>query len=262
MSFSTHSAHQSLEARELELLLLIAEAPEPLGARELRRRLSSADKVSESTMNRLLRRLDEQGLTRSQAGRGRVLSAAGRALAEQARTEQRWHENLSQLEIRTLDDVRDLVLARRTLEREVVRLAATAATEGDIEQLRRYLVEHDRSIESRVDRRKAAIEFHRQLVRTSPNKMLRASAMVLFDPRFDVLEQVLDIVTAGRGRTSDSPHEHDAIVDAIIRRDPDAAEAAMLRHLDRLAEDLSAETLPSTVLAIELFLRNQPMPGL
>ncbi|WP_101844470.1 FadR/GntR family transcriptional regulator [Zhihengliuella sp. ISTPL4] len=256
----TRSASQSLEPRELELLLLIAAAAEPLGARELRRRLADGGRVSESTMNRLLRRLDEQGLTRSQAGRGRVLSPAGRALADQATREQRWHDNLSQLEIKTLGDVRDLVVARRALEREIVRSAALSAEPSDVMALRRYLVQHEDSIESERDRRVAAVEFHRQLARSCPNRMLRASAMVLFDPRFDVLEQVLDIVTAGRGRTEASPHEHDAIVDAIEARDPDAAEAAMLQHLDRLSEDLSAETSASTALAIELFLRSQPAP--
>jgi len=261
MSLSTRSARQALEPRELELLLLIGAAGEPLGARELSRRLSGPDRVSESTMNRLLRRLDEQGLTRSQAGRGRVLSPAGRALADQARTEQRWHDNLSQLEIKTLDDVRDLVVARRALEREIVRSAAVSATADDIEVLKRYLAEHEGAIDSEFDRRKVAIDFHRQLARSCPNRMLRAAALVLFDPRFDVLEQVLDIVTAGRGRTSASPHEHDSIIDAIIRRDADAAESAMLQHLDRLAEDLSAEASSSTVLAIELFLRSQPLLG-
>lgn len=250
------SAHAALDPRELELLLLIAEAPAPMGARELGRKMSDAERVSESTVNRLLRQLDEQGLTRSQHGRGRVPSAAGRALAARAVREQRWHEQLGALDIRTLNDVRDLVIARRGLEREIARSVAETATEADVETLRGYLAEYDRSIETDSERRHVATDFHKALASLCQNHMLRAAAMVLFDARFDVFEQILDIVTDARGRTYEGPHEHDAIVDAIVNGDPDGAESAMVRHLDHLVDDASSSMPPSTVLAIELFLQD------
>lgn len=252
------SAHAALDSRELELLLLIAAAPTPMGARELGRKMHGADRFSESTVNRLLRQLDEQGLTRSQHGRGRVLSAAGRALAQRAANEQRWHEQLGALNIRTLDDVRDLVIARRGLEREIARSVAETASQADVETLRSYLAEYDRSIETDSARRHVATDFHKALASLSGNRMLQAAAMVLFDARFDVFEQILDIVTAARGRTHEGPHEHDAIVAAIASRDPDSAESAMVRHLDHLVDDSSSYMAPSTVLAIELFLQNHP----
>ena len=252
------SAHGALDSRELELLLLIAGTPGALGARELGRKLNGPTRVSESTLNRLLRRLDEQGLTVSQDGRGRVLSAAGRALAERAANEQRWHEQLGALGIHTLEDVHDLVIARRGLEREIARSVATTASQEDIERLRGYLAEYDRSIETDSARRDVAVDFHKALVSLSSNRMLQAAAMVLFDTRFDVFEQVLDIATAGRGRTHEGPHEHDAIVEAIVRGDIDGAEAAMVRHLDRLVDDASSSVAPSTLLAIELFLQDYP----
>ena len=254
------SAHSTVEPRELELLLLIANAPSPMGARELGRRMQGAERLSESTVNRLLRRLDEQGLTRSADGRGRVLSIAGKLLAERALSEQKWAQQLGSLEIRTLGDVRDLVTARRGLEREIARSVATTATAEDIRRLRTYLAEYDRKIDSDSTRRHVAVDFHKALATVCKNRMLKAAAMVLFDTRFDVFEQVLDIITASRGRTHEGPHEHDAIMDAIAAGDAAAAELAMVHHLDRLAEDAWGEVSPSTMLAIELFLKDQHRP--
>jgi len=219
--------------------------------------MSGPDTISESTMNRLLRRLDEQGLTRSQAGRGRVLSSEGQERAEQARSERRWHENLSQLKMKTLDDVRDLIVARRAVEREVVRSLATDADRDELELLRKRVIAHDLAVRTSQDRRKATIEFHRLLTQACPNRMLRGAASVLLDPAFDVLDSVLDIVAAGHGTLAASPLEHDAILDAVLRRKPDAAEAAMLEHFDRLSDDLTTQAAPHTARAIELFLQSQ-----
>lgn len=228
----------------------------PLGARELGRRLDGAQTVSESTVNRLLRRLDEQGLTRS-SGRGRVASDAGRALAARASAEQSWSEQLGALEIRTLADVRDLLVARRGVEREIVRCAALTATDEDIAKLRASLEEYDHAIDADSQRRDVAVGFHKTLAGLVDNNVLRAVALVVFDPRFDTLEQVLDVVTASRGTTKHSPREHEVIMKAIIAGDADAAEKAMVRHIDRLLAEASTAVAPSTRLAIELLLQHE-----
>jgi GntR family transcriptional regulator, transcriptional repressor for pyruvate dehydrogenase complex len=256
--------HPALEPRALQLVIMIGETGRPIGARELTRRLGEAPDgigVSESTINRLLRRLDEQGVTRSLDGKGRVLSDAGRALAEKATTERRWHEQLGALEIRTLQDVRDLLAARRGVEREIARAAAVTATAGDVERLQRQIARHESAIAADDVRRAAAVDFHKALAEITGNQILQAVATVVFDPRFDVFEQVLDVITAGRGTTEASPHEHEEIVAAIVARDADAAEAAMVRHIDRLIDDASADVAPGTLRAIERLLRKSNPPG-
>ncbi len=249
--------HASLEPRALELLQVIANSPEPLGARELGRRIKAGDRpLSESTVNRLLRWLDEQGLTRSMDGRGRVVSEAGRALAQRAAAEHTWHQQLGAMEIRTLQDVRDLLITRRGVEREIVREVAASVSEEDLGQLQLVIEEYERSVHADEQRRDVSINFHKALASTVENSMLRAVAMVVFDHRFDMLEHVLDMVTAGRGTTMHSVHEHEEIMQAIRAGDPDAAEAAMVRHINRLIDDASAAVTPSARLAIELLLNN------
>lgn len=44
------------------------------------------------------------------------------------------------------------------------------------------------------------------------------------------------------GRSDASFHEHTEIVDAIARRDPQAAEAAMRAHLSHVADALASES--------------------
>lgn len=252
----TQHSSDSLDPRHLHLVRAIAAASGPVGAREIIRRMADSGLAfSESTVNRMLRRLDEMGLTRSVDGKGRVLSERGRAVAQRAERQRRWQQGLGQLELRTLHDVRDLLVARRGLEREIARAVALRASEAEIAELRRVLAGHTHNIKIDSIRRAAAVDFHKALAVVSQNSILQAVATVLFDPRFDLLEQVLDIITADRGTTEESTGEHEALLAAIERRDPDEAEQAMVRHIDRLIADASVDVAPSTVRAIEHLLR-------
>ncbi len=193
-----------LEPRQAQLLLIIARSDYPLGARELIRRLDGPDKrLSESTVNRLLRQLDQQGLTESLDGRGRVLSKTGRAVAARSR-ERSGGDGSWSLDIRSLSDVQDLLRARRGIEREVARSVALTATKADIARLRQSIAAYGESIDSER-RRLITVDFHKALTEMSDNPILRSAATVLFDTRFDVFEQILDAMTAGRGRTHQPP---------------------------------------------------------
>ncbi|NMR19204.1 FadR/GntR family transcriptional regulator [Cellulomonas fimi] len=242
------------DPRERALLALIADL-QPVGAREISKRLDGPlEGLSESTLSRLLRRLDARGLTHSPGGKGRILTGDGRAAADRFANELRWSQELGSLELRTAQDVADLLHARRGVEREIARAAALAATDADVANLSALLVGHESSIETDDERRRKAVDFHRALAEMVPNRMLRGLASVVFDPRFDHLEQVLDVITESRGTTRRSTHEHHDLLDAIESRDPDAAEAAMVRHLDRLIGDATIDVTPSMQEAIAVFL--------
>jgi GntR family L-lactate dehydrogenase operon transcriptional regulator len=236
------------------LLELIAEL-QPVGARELGRRLDGPlEGLSESTLSRLLRRLDESGYTHSAGGKGRILTDVGRAAADRFASERRWNQELGSLELRTAQDVADLLHARRGVEREIARAVAIVASADDVAGLEELLVGYQSAIGADIERRRQAVSIHRRLAEIVPNRMLKALASVVFDPRFDHLEQVLDVMTEARGTTSRSPHEHRDLVEAIRNHDPDAAEAAMLRHLDRLIHDATVDVTPAMQRAISVFL--------
>lgn len=241
------------DPRERALLELIAEL-QPVGAREIGKRLDGPlAGLSESTLSRLLRRLDSAGLTGSPNGKGRVLTPAGREVADRVANERRWSAELGPLELRTAQDVADLLHARRGVEREIARAAALAAGPAEVEHLSRLLAGHETSMDTEDERPRRAVDFHRALADLVPNRVLRGLAAVVFDPRFDHLEQVLDVITESRGTTRRSTNEHHELMDAIAGRDPDRAEAAMARHLDRLIEDATTD-VTTTREAIALFL--------
>lgn len=244
------------------LLGLIAEL-QPVGARDIGKRLDGPlEGLSESTLSRLLRRLDHQGYTQSAGGKGRILTERGRVAADRFANEKRWSEELGSLELRTAEDVADLLYARRAVEREIVRAAALAAAPDDIRRLEQLVVVHESSIQAEVERRQMAVEFHRTLADIAPNRMLKALASVVFDPRFDHLEQVLDVMTETRGTTRRATHEHTEVLDAIRSGDPDAAERAMVGHLDRLIQDATIDVSPAMQRAIGVFLLHENNPVL
>lgn len=242
------------DPRERALLELIADL-QPVGAREIGRHLTGPlDGLSESTLSRLLRRLDDAGLTASPSGKGRILTPAGRDAAERIGNERRLSAELGSLELRTAQDVADLLQARRAVEREIARAVAVSATPADVRRLSGLLAGHETSIDATDERRQRAVDFHRALAALVPNKVLRGLAAVVFDPRFDHLEQVLDVITESRGTTRRSPDEHHGLLDAIAAGDPDRAEEAMVSHLDRLIADASRDVTLATREAIALFL--------
>jgi len=206
----------------------------PVGARYIRSRfLASGVDVSESTTNRLLRRLDDLGLTHSSDRKGRDLSPLGRALADRLALQDVRGEGLEALAVTSLTDLRDLLVARRGVEREVVRAVAEVASDEQIARLGAVLDGTDPG--PFPDRDSApGIRFHRTLTAFAGNRSLVALGMILFDDDAHEHERLLDVVTASTGGRGTSGHEHREILEAIVRRDGAAAEAAMVRHLDRL----------------------------
>lgn len=59
-------------------------------------------------------------------------------------------------------------------------------------------------------------------------------------PGADGVAAVLDVIVGSQQRHAVSIPEHVDIVEALAARDPDRAEQAMLRHLDRLLTEVEA----------------------
>jgi DNA-binding GntR family transcriptional regulator len=143
----------------------------------------------------------------------------------------------------TLAGFRNLIELRTVVEPEGARLAAERATLEDVQRLRASAtIEQDPSDDnSYVDYCRANARFHLNVVRTGRNAMLEAIVMSVLD-----LYQRPTYLRIGRQVDAKNPSaRHHAIVDAIEKRDPEAAKAAMLRHVvgggERILEALRAE---------------------
>jgi len=134
------------------------------------------------------------------------------------------------------DEAAEILESRLALEGLAARSAATRATPEHVAELRGIVAEM-RSLLDAGDLLGASdlnARLHARLLDISGNGTVARlvgmlnSQLVRFQYRTIMLP----------GRTERSFEEHSAIVDAVAAGDPDAAEAAMRRHLSHVAEAL------------------------
>lgn len=170
---------------------------------------------------------DQFGVSRTPV-REAMLQLARRGLVEMVR-------NQGVLIVkRSLDDLRDIFQVRLWLEVPAVREAARRAGDDD---RRRFHGHYARMRSAALEGDAAALEredrlLHEAILERSGNLRL-----------VHMIDELRDYViahgqtTSGRSRTLlEIVEEHDAILAAIDRGDPDAAAAAMERHISSTAE--------------------------
>lgn len=128
-----------------------------------------------------------------------------------------------------IEDLHDTYEVRLTLEILAVRRAATRFTEGDAEAARaflaRYATAHRRG-DSREARR-AHTDFHFSLYGAAGSDWL----VRVIRPAWENAERYRAASLARRGTLGQRQREHERILDACARQDPDAAAAELYRHL-------------------------------
>ncbi len=132
------------------------------------------------------------------------------------------------------NDLVQFVEFREAIESKAARQAAKMATEQDIDQLESLC---RRMTEEGQDYHEALhldLVFHLKIAESTGNKLM-----------LHVLEVIQEFIIEGMLRTTpkplpylDSRRYHMAIVDALRRRDPDAAEKAVRAHMDLLLRRL------------------------
>jgi len=140
----------------------------------------------------------------------------------------------------TMLDVMAVLELRITVETEAARLAAQRRTEQDLAQLRRTLAAFEAQIEPGGDTIGADQAFHQQVAIATGNRyfheiLAQMGASIIPRTRVDTAQLARDDQMAYLARVH---REHQAIYDAIARRDEAAAHAAMHAHLTRSREKL------------------------
>ena len=126
-----------------------------------------------------------------------------------------------------------MLAVRRVLETESVALAATRSTDDDLSELDRVLGVVDVILENEPDMDLEAFihadtEFHRLIARSSGNRPLAAIIDTLVGRTFRAR---LWRAISHRGSVRETQAEHRAILDELIRRDPERARIRMATHL-------------------------------
>ncbi|MZP29970.1 FCD domain-containing protein [Heliobacterium undosum] len=227
------------EAQEQAILSVIQESPEPVGSGSIRAEAARRGlEMSEATVGRLLKDLDDKGYTVRQGFQGRRLTDAGkkRLIALNQRLEQ---SSLSMELVDALSKERkktllDMMVARRAIEGEITAIAAQSITPDEVAEMEQILREQERLCAQGRLAFDQDIAFHKALARACRNPVLEKALELIYQSgRYsltleEIRREVYDGIMA----------DHRKIFDAIRRGAPEAARAAMVTHLENVIRDI------------------------
>jgi DNA-binding GntR family transcriptional regulator len=131
----------------------------------------------------------------------------------------------------SLDEVLEIYAVREVIDGLAARLAAEGSLPSDLEQLR-WLNRRLRKAGEQHDYKlmlELNIEFHESIARASRNGLL----LQFMRQIHDWVRRFSDTTFSYRGRGAEAAKEHDALLEALARRDPDAAERIARDHMAR-----------------------------
>jgi DNA-binding GntR family transcriptional regulator len=137
------------------------------------------------------------------------------------------------------EELLELFVVREAIEGMASRHAAMNASEADLVQLEKLLSQHEKDPAVKGGRGyfqgRGDLDFHLQITKASRNSRLYA---FVSGPLFSVLRLYRRRFSIVPGRSLHALAEHKAILAAIRKRDPDAAEAAMRHHIRQSRENV------------------------
>jgi DNA-binding FadR family transcriptional regulator len=187
------------------------------------RELAERFGVSRVTVRDALRSLEVLGLVKIRVG------AAGGAFVTSPSAEI-VGEGLTNLVLLSSLKPEEIAEARLVLELGSVALAATRATNDDIELLRTMMREARKALEEGTYERSMSLHFHLSVAQISRNK-----AVALFTDSFrgPLSMHSIRMREPGPSSFSQTIQEHEAVVKAIEQRDAGEAQVRMAEHLMR-----------------------------
>lgn len=225
---------------ELALLSALSRSDEPVGAVALSFELKGPLRLSQATIGRKLKEFDVRGLTERVSFQGRRLTKKGdehlRKLVDaagQARRNEAFLRRLAEADGELLVQVLE---ARRALETEIVRLATERMADAELDQLQDLIERQRQAVKRGESGAYENVAFHEMLAQCSRNQVLADTLrLVRSQSKLILLTDVMRTQVGGM-----VVRDHEEILAAMRKRDPDGASRVMARHLDRLIEDIRA----------------------
>ncbi|MBB4952305.1 DNA-binding GntR family transcriptional regulator [Agrobacterium vitis] len=152
------------------------------------------------------------------------------------------------------DEARQVFASRRLIEPGIMTAAIERLTDEDLLAFRRQLEEeslhlHQRGPAARRAEIKASGDFHLLLAKVAGNAILQK-----FMDELVARSSLVIALYGGSGASSCGHNEHEAILQAMARRDAVQASALMLHHIDHIEADLDLRVRDGLALkdALEL----------
>ena len=219
---------QAVEPRRLyrqiadQIGQLIASGEFPPGARlPAERELASSLGVSRASVREAIISLEMGGLVEVRVGTGIFVTAP--AMQTQAARD-------------AGPGPFDLLEARKLVEGEIAATAATRASRSDLEGLRQSLERMEEHVDDFAVREATDREFHLAIAKATGNGSLEVVVEGLWDQRAELWGR-LQRHFHTQELAKKTIRDHAAILAALVARDPEAARAAMHRHLARVVRE-------------------------
>ncbi len=196
------------------------------------RELAEIFGVSRSSVRDAIRVLEMQGLVEPRHGDGTVvreipIDRLVRPLADAVSAGK--------------DQLADLFDMRKMLEPPLARAAAFRATDEDVRALEQIVAHQTQRLRAGELALEDDNEFHYRIAVAAKNQVVLRTMDTLMDLLRDGRTRSLQ----GPGRSEKSLEGHRRILDAIKRRDPEAAAQQMRRHIEEIEGTLFPEKRPA-----------------
>jgi GntR family transcriptional repressor for pyruvate dehydrogenase complex len=132
----------------------------------------------------------------------------------------------------------NLVEVREILEPEIAALAATRITDEYIAAMREAMEIMETALDNVEVFAEADLDFHLALAEATQNPIIP----VLVDSIIDLLREQRKRIGLVNGGLQRGQSHHKKILEAVIRRDPQAARQAMQDHLEQVRTDSEVST--------------------
>ncbi|RXJ01320.1 FCD domain-containing protein [Anaerobacillus alkaliphilus] len=233
------------ELTEFLLLKKLSETNEPVGSWVLKTMLEvNGLEVSTATVGRILKTLDAKKYSKLVENQGRLLTAKGQTYISHLSDEverMRLQQNLMEAsKPGDFGELLDLIIARKTIECETVRLAALRATVDHIEDLYHSLEDHDHDVSCKKDPNPVACIFHEKIAEASQNRFLIATLNILIYEELKLESKISDLITREKG--AEYVQHHRLIADAIRDRNADLAVRYMQEHMDAMLSAIEEQS--------------------
>lgn len=222
------------------VLLFLAENSTPQGAGAICSFLNKEKNIQlgEATVGRILRKLQDEGLVTKTGFRGRSLTTQGEHNLKELLSMEDKSESLHHFGqvffTKAGTYVRDILVARRALESEAAALAAMYATQDDLEDMEKALLEMETLLHSKQSMAMTDIAFHRAIAKASKNKVLETAMQIIRHGGQD--SPIVEKLRNRAGSVIGSDHKK--IYLAIKSGDSDKARHLMMEHLNNIIKDL------------------------
>ena len=227
------------EMIEYECLNLLTNAQDPMGAVTLSLLLKKKGfHVSGATVGRMLCGFDHEELTMKHEFQGRILTGTGMKRLDELKSKRRLAEVSSRfyksVDAESKDNLIDVLVARRGIERETARLAAIRTTEEDFTILKKIYNTQIKDAAEGIFSANSDVLFHQALAKASKNKVLAAAYDFIWqNGRFSPVMEYIRTAVGGIMAV-----DHGKILNALLKRDPDEADKCMAAHIDSLIKDV------------------------